>query len=96
MPRKTLSIAMRCAVSRALRSSVSTADVWASSALQRRDAVETLGRTEGVDASQVTIWLSFAVVVKLMAMMAGVVRWRLLLLGQGLHMPFGYMVRAGS
>jgi len=39
-------------------------------------------------------WLTFALVVKLIGMMAGVVRWRLLLKGQGLTIPFGYLVQS--
>ncbi len=39
-------------------------------------------------------WLLFAVVVKLAGMMAGVLRWRLLLKGQGLTIPFKYLVES--
>jgi arylsulfatase A-like enzyme len=47
-----------------------------------------------VEASHVLAWLSFALVVRLAGMMCGVLRWRILLRGQGLHMPFWYMVQS--
>lgn len=47
-----------------------------------------------VSATNAAVWLTFAVVVKLAGMMAGVLRWRLLLRGQGLNMPFWYMVQS--
>jgi len=40
----------------------------------------------------VFFWLGFALIVKLTGMLCGVLRWRLLLRGQGLHMPFWYLV----
>jgi len=42
----------------------------------------------------VFFWLGIAVVIKLSGLLAGVVRWRLLLRGQGLAMPFWYMVQS--
>ena len=39
-------------------------------------------------------WLLFAVVVKLAGMGAGILRWRLLLKGQGLAIPFKYLVES--
>ena len=47
-----------------------------------------------VDPGRAAVWLTFALVVKLSGMLAGVVRWRLLLIGQGLRMPFWYMVQS--
>ncbi len=47
---------------------------------------------QGVEKHNIAFWLTFALVVKLAGMLAGVVRWRLLLQGQGLHMPFWHMV----
>ena len=49
---------------------------------------------KGADKGNLFIWLAFAAAVKLAGMMAGVMRWRLLLQGQGLRMPFGYMVQS--
>ncbi|MCP4645534.1 MAG: sulfatase-like hydrolase/transferase [bacterium] len=46
------------------------------------------------DARNVAFWLGFAAIVKLAGMLAGVLRWRLLLQGQGLKMPFWYMVQS--
>ncbi len=45
-------------------------------------------------AHNVVFWLTFAAVVKLAGMLAGVLRWRLLLHGQGIRMPFWYMVQS--
>ena len=47
-----------------------------------------------VDAHNILFWLLFATVVKLAGMLCGVLRWRLLLKGQGLRMPFWYMVQS--
>jgi len=47
----------------------------------------------GAPLGNVVVWLLFAAVAKLLGMLAGVMRWRLLLRGQGLHMPFWYMVQ---
>lgn len=44
--------------------------------------------------SGVFLWLGIAVAIKLTGLLAGVVRWRLLLRGQGLTMPFWYMVQS--
>ncbi|NIA13552.1 MAG: sulfatase-like hydrolase/transferase [Nitrospiraceae bacterium] len=49
---------------------------------------------KGADKANLFAWLAFAAAVKLAGMMAGVLRWRLLLQGQGLKMPFGYMVQS--
>ena len=42
-------------------------------------------------ASNVLFWLGLGLVVKLAGMLCGVLRWRILLHGQGLRMPFWYM-----
>ena len=47
-----------------------------------------------VETHSVVFWLTFAIVVKLLGMLAGVLRWRLLLRGQGLHIPFWYLVQS--
>lgn len=47
---------------------------------------------QGVETHNIAFWLGFALVVKLAGMLAGVMRWRLLLQGQGLQMPFWHMV----
>ena len=47
-----------------------------------------------VEVHNIAFWLGFALVVKLAGMLAGVLRWRLLLLGQGLKVPFWYMVQS--
>ncbi|MCX5759344.1 MAG: lysylphosphatidylglycerol synthase transmembrane domain-containing protein, partial [Candidatus Hydrogenedentes bacterium] len=46
------------------------------------------------DASSLAGWLALAVVLKLSGMLAGIGRWRLLLKGQGLFMPFWYMTQS--
>ncbi len=45
-------------------------------------------------AQHVVFWLTFALVVRLSGMLCGVLRWRILLRGQGLQMPFWYMVQS--
>jgi len=45
-------------------------------------------------AHAVAFWLTFALVVKLVGMLCGVLRWRLLLHGQGLSIPFWYLVQS--
>ncbi len=47
-----------------------------------------------VEGSNLAFWLGFATIVKLGGMLCGVLRWRLLLQGQGLVIPFWYMVRS--
>jgi arylsulfatase len=46
------------------------------------------------EPSHLALWLTFAALIKLSGMLAGVLRWRLLLGGQGLKMPFWYMVQS--
>jgi len=43
-------------------------------------------------ASSLIFWLVAAVLVRITGMLCGVLRWRILLRGQGLSMPFWYMV----
>ncbi len=45
-------------------------------------------------AANVVFWLLLAVFIKLGGMFCGVLRWRLLLKGQGLKIPFWYMVQS--
>ncbi len=47
-----------------------------------------------VETHHILVWVLFAVAVKLAGMLFGVLRWRLLLQGQGLRMPFWYMVQS--
>jgi len=56
-----------------------------------RDMLEEL---RSVEVHNIFFWLAFATVLKLLGMTAGVFRWRLLLKGQGLSIPFGYMVKS--
>ncbi|MBN2311972.1 MAG: flippase-like domain-containing protein, partial [Candidatus Hydrogenedentes bacterium] len=53
-----------------------------------------LAELRQVEAKHIAFWLLFATIVKLLGMLAGVLRWRLLLHGQGLRMPFWYMVQS--
>lgn len=46
-----------------------------------------------VDPGRAVLWLGFAVLVKLIGIMAGVVRWRVLLRAQGVHIPFWYLTK---
>ena len=48
----------------------------------------------GADLSVLVPWLLFAVVVRLAGMVAGMVRWSLLLKGQGITIPFGYLAQS--
>jgi uncharacterized membrane protein YbhN (UPF0104 family) len=48
----------------------------------------------GVEFSNVFIWLLFATLIRLTGLFAGIMRWRLLLRGQDLKMPFWYMVQS--
>ncbi|GMU93687.1 MAG: hypothetical protein AMXMBFR4_27450 [Candidatus Hydrogenedentota bacterium] len=54
-----------------------------------RDMLEEL-RQAG--APSLAFWLTAAVLVRLSGMLCGVLRWRVLLRGQGIHIPFWYMV----
>lgn len=47
-----------------------------------------------VETHHVAFWLTFAAIVRLCGLFCGVLRWRLLLLGQGLRVPFWYMVQS--
>jgi arylsulfatase A-like enzyme/uncharacterized membrane protein YbhN (UPF0104 family) len=53
-----------------------------------------LGVLGAVETHHIAFWLGFALVAKLIGMAAGMVRWRLLLEGQGIHIPFGYLVQS--
>jgi len=48
----------------------------------------------GVELSNVVVWLLFATVIRLTGLFTGIVRWRLLLRGQDLKMPFWYMTQS--
>lgn len=45
-------------------------------------------------AHNIAFWLTFATVIKLSGLLCGIMRWRLLLHGQGISLPFIYMVRS--
>ena len=53
-----------------------------------------ISELRGVETHNLVFWLLFAAVVKLIGMLFGVLRWRLLLHGQGLRIPFWYMVQS--
>jgi arylsulfatase A-like enzyme len=55
------------------------------------DAWQKLQSTFQENASSTVFWLVFACCVKLLGILAGVLRWKILLRGQGLKMPFFYM-----
>lgn len=38
-------------------------------------------------------WFAFAAIAKLMGIFAGIIRWRILLEGQGVHIPFWYLTK---
>ncbi len=42
-------------------------------------------------AANVGLWLTLGLIIKLAGMLCGVLRWRILLHGQGLSIPFGYL-----
>jgi arylsulfatase A-like enzyme len=46
------------------------------------------------ETHSIVFWLGFATVVKLSGLLCGIIRWKLLLSGQGLTIPFWYMVRS--
>lgn len=46
-----------------------------------------------LDFMTALVWFSFAAVVKILGIFAGVVRWQLLLKGQGIHIPFWYLTK---
>lgn len=46
-----------------------------------------------IDWGQAAFWIAFAVVVKLAGILCGVVRWHLLLRGQGIKLPFWYLTK---
>lgn len=48
----------------------------------------------GTNLSILVPWLVFAALIRLAGMTAGMLRWRLLLKGQGLTIPFGYLVQS--
>lgn len=53
-----------------------------------------LNELQGAGIGNVAIWLSFALVIKLLAIFCGMIRWRLLLHGQGLRMPTRYLAES--
>lgn len=48
---------------------------------------------KAIDPVQAAIWLTFATGAQLFAIVGGILRWRLLLLGQGLVIPFWYLAK---
>lgn len=59
---------------------------------QRVTPGDMLAELREAGAPSLLFWLTAAVLVRLTGMLCGVLRWRILLHGQGLHMPFWYMV----
>ncbi|MBI5091218.1 MAG: sulfatase-like hydrolase/transferase [Candidatus Hydrogenedentes bacterium] len=55
---------------------------------------QVLAALTGAGARHTVSWLAFAAAVRLLGMLAGVLRWQILLRGQGLSIPFGYMARS--
>ena len=53
-----------------------------------------LKELRGISWAHLIPWLIFAALVKLCGMLAGILRWRLLLAGQSLRLPFGYLVQS--
>ncbi|MFA6241869.1 MAG: sulfatase-like hydrolase/transferase [Candidatus Hydrogenedentales bacterium] len=47
-----------------------------------------------VETNNIILWLALAATMRLMGMMCGILRWRLLLLAQGLRIPFIYLARS--
>jgi arylsulfatase A-like enzyme len=45
-----------------------------------------------LDLAHAAPWFAFAAVAKLCGIFAGIIRWRILLRGQGVHIPFWYLV----
>lgn len=59
---------------------------------QRVTPGDMLAEIKAAGAPSLAFWLIAAVLVRVTGMLCGVLRWRILLRGQGLHMPFWYMV----
>ena len=53
-----------------------------------------LNELQGAGIGNVVLWLGFALIVKLAAIFCGMIRWRLLLRGQGLRMPTRYLAES--
>ena len=54
------------------------------------DVVEVIRQ---LDLKTAAIWLTFAAVIKLFGIFAGITRWHLLLKGQGIKLPFWYLTK---
>lgn len=53
-----------------------------------------LHEIRSVETHNLAFWMSFAALVRLGGILCGVVRWRLLLRGQGIDIPFGYAAQS--
>lgn len=53
-----------------------------------------LNKLQGAGLGNMVFWLGFALVIKLLAIFCGMIRWRLLLRGQGLRMPTRYLAES--
>ncbi len=53
-----------------------------------------LNEIRAVETHNLIFWLTFAALVRVGGIFCGVVRWRLLLKGQGLDIPFGYALQS--
>jgi hypothetical protein len=57
-------------------------------------SVENLREVLGnIDPANAVIWIAFGVLAKLAGIFSGILRWRLLLHGQGLHLPLWYLAK---
>src|SRR5689334_9753159 len=59
---------------------------------QRVSPGDMLEEIRQAGAPSLAFWLTAAVSIRIIGMLCGVLRWRILLRGQGLHIPFWYMV----
>lgn len=51
------------------------------------------GEVKQLDLKFAMPWLFFAAMAKLLGILAGIIRWRVLLRGQGIHIPFWYLAK---
>ena len=96
MPKKVISFAIKLAFMASLFIVIFRPETFGFSEDLFQDI--TLGKLLDVfremELSTTVFWLSFAVIVKLAGIFAGVIRWRLLLAGQGISIPFWYLTKS--
>lgn len=96
MPRKVIGFAIKLAVTGALFTLLFRPETFG----LREDLFGNvsprtmLAELRAAHPQHLVLWLTFATVVKLAGMFAGIVRWRLLLGGQGLRIPFVRLVQS--